>query len=70
MKYLVNFLCYFTANIDNTFGAIGFVSRIIPSIYPISIIRVDPETCEPIRDANGLCMRCNPGNFFLIYITS
>ncbi|XP_050527097.1 long-chain fatty acid transport protein 4-like isoform X2 [Daktulosphaira vitifoliae] len=49
------------ANIDNTFGAIGFVSRIIPSIYPISIIRVDPETCEPIRNANGLCMRCNPG---------
>ncbi|XP_050430867.1 long-chain fatty acid transport protein 4 [Adelges cooleyi] len=49
------------ANIDNTFGSIGFVSRICPSIYPITIIRVDPLTCEPIRDANGLCMRCEPG---------
>lgn len=49
------------ANTDNTFGAIGFVSRLIPSIYPISIIRVDPETCEPIRNENGLCTRCNPG---------
>ncbi|XP_015370399.1 PREDICTED: long-chain fatty acid transport protein 4-like [Diuraphis noxia] len=49
------------ANTDNTFGAIGFVSRLIPSIYPISIIRVNPETCEPIRNADGLCTRCNPG---------
>jgi hypothetical protein len=49
------------ANTDNTFGAIGFVSRLIPSIYPISIIRVNPETCEPIRNAEGLCTRCNPG---------
>lgn len=49
------------ANTDNTFGAIGFVSRLIPSIYPISIIRVNPETNEPIRNADGLCTRCNPG---------
>ncbi|VVC45602.1 AMP-binding, conserved site,AMP-dependent synthetase/ligase [Cinara cedri] len=49
------------ANTDNTFGAIGFVSRLIPSIYPISIIRVNPETCEPIRNEQGLCMRCNAG---------
>ncbi|XP_022901811.2 long-chain fatty acid transport protein 4-like isoform X1 [Onthophagus taurus] len=47
-------------NIDNTVGAIGFISRIIPKIYPISIIRCDPATGEPIRDKNGLCMRCKP----------
>lgn len=47
-------------NIDNTVGAIGFVSRIIPSVYPISIIKVDQQTGEPIRDANGLCMPCKP----------
>ncbi|XP_044752462.1 long-chain fatty acid transport protein 4 isoform X2 [Coccinella septempunctata] len=47
-------------NIDNTVGAIGFVSRIIPSVYPISIIKVDQNTGEPIRDHKGLCMPCEP----------
>lgn len=47
-------------NIDNTVGAIGFISRIIPSVYPISIIKVDPNTGEPIRDMHGLCMPCQP----------
>lgn len=47
-------------NIDNTVGAIGFVSRIIPQVYPISIIKVDPNTGEPVRDARGLCMLCKP----------
>ncbi|KAI5742627.1 hypothetical protein M8J77_009376 [Diaphorina citri] len=49
------------ANIDNQPGAIGFVSRLIPTIYPISIIRVDPVTSEPIRNKKGLCTRCEPG---------
>lgn len=48
-------------NIDNTFGAIGFVSRIVPWIYPISIIKADPLTGEPIRDSKGLCQICGPG---------
>lgn len=47
-------------NIDNTPGAIGFVSRIIPQIYPISIIRVNQETGDPIRNKKGLCMPCKP----------
>ncbi|XP_055543371.1 long-chain fatty acid transport protein 4 [Wyeomyia smithii] len=47
-------------NIDNTPGAIGFVSRIIPSVYPISIIRADPATGEPIRGKDGLCQLCKP----------
>ncbi|XP_034231074.1 long-chain fatty acid transport protein 4-like isoform X2 [Thrips palmi] len=47
-------------NIDNTVGAIGFVSRIIPAVYPISIIKVDPFSGEPIRDKNGLCIPCAP----------
>uniref|UniRef100_A0A1B6CWE8 long-chain-fatty-acid--CoA ligase n=1 Tax=Clastoptera arizonana TaxID=38151 RepID=A0A1B6CWE8_9HEMI len=49
------------ANIDNHEGAIGFVSRIIPSIYPISVIRVDPLTGEPIRNSKGLCIVCKAG---------
>ncbi|XP_065353304.1 long-chain fatty acid transport protein 4 [Cloeon dipterum] len=48
-------------NPDNTVGVIGFVSRIFPSVYPISIIRVDPETGDVIRDSNGLCIPCKPG---------
>uniref|UniRef100_A0A0A1XF88 long-chain-fatty-acid--CoA ligase n=1 Tax=Zeugodacus cucurbitae TaxID=28588 RepID=A0A0A1XF88_ZEUCU len=48
-------------NNDNTVGAIGFVSRIIPQIYPISIIKADPDTGEPTRGADGLCQRCGPG---------
>lgn len=47
-------------NIDNTVGAIGFVSRILPAVYPISIIKVDPFSGEPIRDKNGLCIPCAP----------
>lgn len=49
------------ANIDNRVGAIGFVSRILPMIYPISIIRVEPTTGEPVRNSKGLCIRCEPG---------
>lgn len=41
-------------------GAVGFISRIIPSVYPISIIAADPFTGEPIRDRNGLCRICGP----------
>ncbi|XP_075169507.1 fatty acid transport protein 2 isoform X1 [Haematobia irritans] len=47
-------------NNDNTVGAIGFVSRILPQVYPISIIRADPDTGEPIRGPNGLCQLCKP----------
>lgn len=47
-------------NVDNTVGAIGFVSRIIPIVYPISIIRADPATGEPIRGKDGLCQLCKP----------
>ncbi|XP_017762478.1 PREDICTED: long-chain fatty acid transport protein 4 [Eufriesea mexicana] len=46
-------------NIDNTVGAIGFVSRIIPSVYPISILKVNSDG-EPIRNAKGLCQECEP----------
>lgn len=42
-------------NINNVVGAIGFVSRIIPSVYPISIIKADPNTGEPIRGKDGFC---------------
>ncbi|XP_067639296.1 long-chain fatty acid transport protein 4-like isoform X2 [Eurosta solidaginis] len=48
-------------NNDNTTGAVGFISRIFPQIYPISIIKADTETGVPIRGADGLCKCCEPG---------
>lgn len=50
----------FKVNVDNTVGAIGFVSRILPFVYPISIIKVNEETGEPIRNKSGLCIPCKP----------
>ncbi|XP_021197440.3 long-chain fatty acid transport protein 4 isoform X1 [Helicoverpa armigera] len=47
-------------NIDNKTGAIGFVSRIIPAVYPIAILKVDPETGEPVRNKKGLCQLAAP----------
>ncbi|XP_059059383.1 long-chain fatty acid transport protein 4-like [Achroia grisella] len=47
-------------NFDGTPGSIGFVSRIIPGVYPIAIIKVNQETGEPIRDSRGLCQLAEP----------
>ncbi|XP_066596385.1 long-chain fatty acid transport protein 4 isoform X2 [Prorops nasuta] len=46
-------------NTDSTVGAVGFVSRILPQVYPISIIKVNADG-EPIRNAKGLCQVCDP----------
>lgn len=56
-------LFFIVVNTDNTVGAIGFVSRIVPSAYPISIIKVNPDTGEPIRNSDGLCIQCAPGTY-------
>ncbi|XP_008553438.1 long-chain fatty acid transport protein 4 [Microplitis demolitor] len=54
-------------NVDNQVGAVGFVPSILPkSLHPVAIIRVNPETCEPVRGPNGLCIRAEinePGMF-------
>ncbi|KAG7208409.1 hypothetical protein KM043_014641 [Ampulex compressa] len=45
-------------NLDSQFGAVGFVPSFFPkSLHPFVIIRVHPETYEPIRGPNGLCIR-------------
>lgn len=48
-------------NVDDTVGAVGFISRILPIVYPISIIRVDPNTGDPVRDSRGMCIKCKAG---------
>jgi hypothetical protein len=51
----------FVVNVDNTVGAVGFIPSILPkSLHPVAIIRVNPETCEPIRGPNGYCLRAEP----------
>lgn len=53
-------MVFLSVNVDSTVGAVGFLSRIIPAVYPITIIKVDPETGEPVRNSKGLCMSCKP----------
>ncbi|XP_065580779.1 long-chain fatty acid transport protein 4-like isoform X2 [Artemia franciscana] len=48
-------------NTDGKIGAVGFVSVINPEVYPVSLIKVDEYTGEPIRRKDGLCTRCQPG---------
>ena len=48
-------------NIDSTPGACGFVSEILPSVYPVVIFKVDPETGELVRGPDGLAVRTKPG---------
>jgi len=48
-------------NIDNKVGAVGFASRILPSFYPVTLIKVDEVTGEPVRDRLGMCVHCEPG---------
>uniref|UniRef100_A0A8R1DT80 long-chain-fatty-acid--CoA ligase n=1 Tax=Caenorhabditis japonica TaxID=281687 RepID=A0A8R1DT80_CAEJA len=50
-------------NLDNHVGSCGFMP-IYPHIgafYPVRLIRVDRATGELMRDKNGLCVPCVPG---------
>ncbi|CAL4059398.1 unnamed protein product, partial [Meganyctiphanes norvegica] len=48
-------------NMTGKVGAVGFVSVLFPWVYPCALIKIDKETGEPIRNDNGLCIRCKPG---------
>lgn len=45
-------------NIDNTVGATGFIPAYASSVYPITIIKCDEDTKEPLRDQTGYCVKC------------
>lgn len=49
------------ANMDGKVGACGFNSRILPHVYPIRLVRVNEDTMELQRDAQGLCIPCKTG---------
>ncbi|XP_064107714.1 long-chain fatty acid transport protein 1-like isoform X1 [Macrobrachium nipponense] len=48
-------------NMDGKAGAVGFVSVLFPKVYPVALLKIDEETKEIVRDANGLCVKCQPG---------
>uniref|UniRef100_A0A3Q3IQ81 Very long-chain fatty acid transport protein n=2 Tax=Monopterus albus TaxID=43700 RepID=A0A3Q3IQ81_MONAL len=48
-------------NIDGKVGACGFSSCLLPSFYPIRLVRVHEENLELLRDSQGLCIPCLPG---------
>uniref|UniRef100_A0A0B6Z9V5 Very long-chain fatty acid transport protein n=1 Tax=Arion vulgaris TaxID=1028688 RepID=A0A0B6Z9V5_9EUPU len=48
-------------NFENRIGAVGFGTRIAPFLYPITLMKVNPETNEIIRDKNGICVKAEPG---------
>ncbi|KAG8037866.1 hypothetical protein G9C98_006077 [Cotesia typhae] len=47
-------------NIDNRVGAVGFIPKFAGRLYPVSLLRINEETGEPIR-RNGLCVPCKAG---------
>ena len=50
----------FSVNIDGREGAVGFTSVLLPFVYPVRLIKVN-ETGDVVRDKNGLCVLCKPG---------
>ena len=54
-----------SVNYDNTIGAVGFKSMILPFVYPVTLIKVDKDTNEIVRDKNGVCVKAKPGMLWL-----
>lgn len=49
------------ANMDGKVGSCGFNSLILPHVYPIRLVKVNEDTMELLRDAQGLCIPCQAG---------
>ncbi|KFD58985.1 hypothetical protein M514_00148 [Trichuris suis] len=50
-------------NMDNKVGACGFLTiyQFLSPLYPIGLVKVDERTGKLIRNKDGLCIRCVPG---------
>ncbi|KAF1599051.1 UNVERIFIED_CONTAM: Long-chain fatty acid transport protein 1, partial [Eudyptes robustus] len=50
-------------NLDSTIGACGLLplSRFIQDRATVAVLKIDKDTGEFLRDKNGLCIRCDPG---------
>ncbi|KAI5620920.1 long-chain fatty acid transport protein 1, partial [Silurus asotus] len=49
------------ANMNGKIGSCGFISMILPSVYPIRLVKVNEENMELVRNKDGLCVPCQPG---------
>jgi fatty-acyl-CoA synthase len=47
-------------NFEGKEGAVGRVPWFVAHRFPIAVVRFDIERQEPVRDANGFCIRCAP----------
>lgn len=45
-------------NIDSKVGSIGFIPAYFRWLYPITLVKCDETTGEPIRNKDGFCIRC------------
>jgi len=45
-------------NLEGKPGAIGRIPPFLAHRSPIALVRIDPDTGEPVRDPQGLCVRC------------
>jgi fatty-acyl-CoA synthase len=45
-------------NFEGKPGAVGRVPWFVAHRFPIAVVRFDTDTQQPVRDADGLCIRC------------
>lgn len=53
-----------TFSLYNCEGKVGSIGRIPPFLahrYPVALVRSDPASESPLRDVQGRCIRCEPG---------
>jgi fatty-acyl-CoA synthase len=48
-------------NVEGKVGAIGRIAPYFKKKFPIELVKFDVENEVPVRDANGLCVLCEPG---------
>ncbi|KPU76856.1 uncharacterized protein Dana_GF11390, isoform B [Drosophila ananassae] len=53
-------------NITNRVGAIGFVPVYGSRVYPVQVLRCDELTGELLKNPQGYCIRCKPGEAGLL----
>jgi fatty-acyl-CoA synthase len=53
-----NFSLY---NVEGKPGAIGRIPPLLAHRFPAAIVRIDPETSTPRRNADGVCIPCDVG---------
>src|SRR5204863_8503479 len=48
-------------NFEGKEGAVGRIPWFLANRFPSKVVRFDVERQQPIRDKNGFCIECDPG---------